>query len=85
MLGFVIIAIMLSQSISGFADFLAKFTNVCYIQVCLTMPLHISPIRKLFATVGTSVFHVDSLVSCILSHNDHGVQDSGQSLCRQCY
>ena len=54
-----------------------------YVQVCFTMPLHISSIRKLFATVSTSVFHVDSVVS--LSNNDHGVQDSGQSLCRQCY
>ena len=72
---------MLPQSISGFADFLAHFTDVCYIQMCFTMPLHISPVRKLFATVGTSVFHEGSVVS--LSHNDHGVQDSRQSLCWQ--
>ena len=52
---------------------------MCYVQVCFTMPLHISSIRKLFATVSTSVFHVHGVVS--LSNNDHGVQDSGQSLC----
>ena len=80
-LGFVICWVMLPQGISGFADFLAHFTDVCYIQMCFTMPLHISPVRKLFATVGTSVFHEGSVVS--LSHNDHGVQDSGQSLCWQ--
>ena len=70
---------MLPQRVSGFADFFAYFTDVCYIQMCFTVSLHISPVRKLLATVGTSVFHEDSVVS--LSHNDHGVQDSGQSLC----
>jgi len=69
---------MLPQRISGLADFLAHFTDVCYIQMCFTVSLHISPVRKLFTTVGTSVFHEGSVVS--LSHKDHGVQDSGQSL-----
>ena len=74
---------MLSQSISSFADILANFTNVCYVQVCFTMPLHISTVREPFTAGGTSVFHVDSLVSCTLGHNDHGVKDSGQGLCGQ--
>ena len=74
---------MLSQSISSFADILANFTNVCYVQVCFTMPLHISTVREPFTAGGTSVFHVDGLVSCTLGHNDHGVKDSGQGLCGQ--
>ena len=68
---------MLPQGISGFASFLAKFTNISYIKMRFTMSLHVSTIGKFFTTGSTSVLHVDRLTSCIFTHNDHRVQKSG--------